>query len=309
MKLPIRIELPEGFLGEEVRCGYTVSEKQKKVWAIELDLLAEFDRVCKKHSIRYQIFAGTLLGAVRHSGFIPWDDDIDVCLLREDYDRLIKNRDEFRHPYFLQTPDNDKRFFSVHTRLRNSETTGIIKGQADESYNNGIFMDVFVMDVYVSSGICRSIQKFFLKILTGLLTSRYMRLGSITGLATRILRVVAKVVSSIVPFRLLLRLRDGVCMMNKFKCGEKRVSLVSNNNSFTEKYWLYSDEMLDSMEFPFENISVWGPRFYNSILGRIYGDYMQFPPMADRGKWHLGKIVFDPEVPYVRYIREHKEGL
>lgn len=309
MKLPIKISIPENFFGEEVRCGYTVSEKQKKVWAIELDLLAEFDRVCKKHSIRYQIFAGTLLGAVRHSGFIPWDDDIDVCLPREDYDRLIKHRDEFRHPYFLQTPDNDRRFFAVHSRLRNSETTGIIKGQDDEAYNNGIFMDVFVMDVYESSGMRRSVQKFLLRILTVLLSSRYMPLGGIGGWATKILRMVAKLVSSIVPFRLLLRLRDGVCMMNKSECGGKQVSLVSNNNYFTEKYWLYSDEILDSIEFTFENISVCGPRSYNSILARIYGDYMQFPPKADRGKWHMGKIVFDPDVPYRQYIREHKGSL
>ena len=88
MKLPIKIKLPEHFLEKEVRCGYSVTEKAKKIWAVELDLLAEFDRVCRKHDINYQIFAGTLLGAVRHEGFSPWDDDVDVCLLRGDYEKL-----------------------------------------------------------------------------------------------------------------------------------------------------------------------------------------------------------------------------
>ena len=79
-QLPIKIKLPLGFLDEEERSGFRVCLNQKKIWAIELDLLSEFMRVCAKHKIKYQVFAGTLLGAVRHGGYIPWDDDLDVCL-------------------------------------------------------------------------------------------------------------------------------------------------------------------------------------------------------------------------------------
>ncbi len=78
MNLPIKLALLENFLNKEIRCGYEVSEKLKKIWAVELDLLAEFDRVCVKHGIKYQVFAGTLLGAVRHKGFIRWDDIINA---------------------------------------------------------------------------------------------------------------------------------------------------------------------------------------------------------------------------------------
>ena len=122
--LPIKIALPEGFLEEEVRCGYTVSVEMKKLWAVELDLLAEFDRVCRKHGLTYFVDSGTLLGAVRHKGFIPWDDDIDVAMFREDYRKLPRiAAQEFQHPYFFQTPFTDPGLVMGGSRLRNSDTT------------------------------------------------------------------------------------------------------------------------------------------------------------------------------------------
>ena len=97
----LKLALPDHFLEEEVRDGYTVSKEMKEVWAVELDLLAEFMRVCDRHGIVYYADAGTILGAVRHKGFIPWDDDIDVMMMRDQYDKLQKiGPEEFRHPYF-----------------------------------------------------------------------------------------------------------------------------------------------------------------------------------------------------------------
>ena len=72
------MEFDESFIKEEVRCDFFVSEKRKKVWYVELELLRKFDEVCKKYNLTYFVEYGTLLGAVRHNGFIPWDDDIDI---------------------------------------------------------------------------------------------------------------------------------------------------------------------------------------------------------------------------------------
>ena len=76
----IKLQLPKGFLDAEKRCGYQVTADMKKVWAVELDLLYEFQRVANKHNIKYIANGGTMLGAVRHKGFIPWDDDIDIMM-------------------------------------------------------------------------------------------------------------------------------------------------------------------------------------------------------------------------------------
>ena len=100
----LTLSVPNDFWKEEERCDYKVSKEMKQIWAVELDLLHMFDTVCKKHQLRYFASDGTLLGAIRHHGFIPWDDDIDIAMLREDYDKLCKiGPAEFKHPYFFQS--------------------------------------------------------------------------------------------------------------------------------------------------------------------------------------------------------------
>ena len=145
----LKINLPDGFLDEEMRNGYKVSHEMKKVWAVELDLLAEFQRVCKKHNIKYIASGGTMLGAVRHKGFIPWDDDIDLMMLREEYEKLCKVApSEFKHPYFFQTSKTDLGYFKGFARLRNCETTAIFNHEKASRFNinQGIFIDIFPMD-------------------------------------------------------------------------------------------------------------------------------------------------------------------
>lgn len=103
----IKLEIPEKFFEGEERCGYYVSPEMKKVWAVELDLLAEFARVCEKHNLKWWMEAGTLLGAVRHKGFIPWDDDIDVIMMRKDYDKFCTVAPlELSFPYSFQKEES-----------------------------------------------------------------------------------------------------------------------------------------------------------------------------------------------------------
>ena len=122
----LKLKLPEHFLEEEVREDYTVPAKMKEVWAVQLDLLAELMRVCEAHGIQYYADAGTLLGAVRHRGYIPWDDDLDVMMMRPDYEKLCAAASgEFRDPYFFQTQETEPGTLREHAQLRNSMTTGI----------------------------------------------------------------------------------------------------------------------------------------------------------------------------------------
>lgn len=93
--------------------------KMTKLQKIELEILKKIDEVCKKHNIKYWIDSGTLLGAVRHKGFIPWDDDIDIAMLREDYEKFLKvAQKDFGNEYFLQTKNTDKKYPLFYAKVR-----------------------------------------------------------------------------------------------------------------------------------------------------------------------------------------------
>lgn len=146
----LNIQLPDGFLDEEERCGYLVSKQMKEVWAVLLDLLVEFDRVCTKHDIKYFASGGTMLGAVRHKGFIPWDDDMDIMMFRKDYNKLSEiGPSEFHHPYFFQNKLTDPYCGVFMSKLRNSNTTALAPEEIhpiNKLSNRGIFIDIFPLD-------------------------------------------------------------------------------------------------------------------------------------------------------------------
>ena len=138
--------LPESFFKEEVICGFTVTEERKKLFAVLLDILLKIDSVCKKHNIKYFIHGGTLIGALRHGGIIPWDDDVDIAMFREDYEKFLSLSNEFEYPYFLQTPYTDKGFFWSNPAVRNCSTTAVSPFFAYQPMNHGAFVDIFVID-------------------------------------------------------------------------------------------------------------------------------------------------------------------
>ena len=145
----INLQLPNNFFEEEERWGYKITKERKELWAIELDLLCEFDRVCRKLGLRYFIDGGTLLGAVRDRHFIPWDDDIDVVMLREAYDMILKyGPAEFSPPIFLQNAYTDIDYRRGLTQLRRSDTTFVLKREIRKNlpFNQGICIDIFPLD-------------------------------------------------------------------------------------------------------------------------------------------------------------------
>ena len=129
---------------DEIRNGFLVTTDRKKNWDCLLELLAELDRICKKHDIRYYANAGTLIGAVRHQGFIPWDDDIDVVMLRPDYEKFKKVAEkELQKPFIISTAYNSGNLLLI-TKIMNEDTAAIedIKANCPQ----GIFVDIWPYD-------------------------------------------------------------------------------------------------------------------------------------------------------------------
>lgn len=161
--MKLKYPAPAEFLKEEIRNGYVVTAEMKQVWAVQLDLMQELLRVCKKNGLKVYADGGTLLGAIRHQGYIPWDDDIDMMMLREDYDKLMLLSSEFEHPYFLQNVYTDCHYGHRITQLRNSDTacwSSKEKG-CNKGYNQGICIDIFPCDNIPLSP--RAINRYYKK--------------------------------------------------------------------------------------------------------------------------------------------------
>ena len=141
----------ENFFKEEIRHKYKISTKQKKIWANCLNLLEKFMEVCDRNNIKWVVDAGTLLGAVRHKGFIPWDTDVDICMSRENYEKLKLCAHEFEEPFYLQYLLDDCRrdYCGGYVKLRNSNSTGCSRYRTDHlqyGFNGGGFIDIFILD-------------------------------------------------------------------------------------------------------------------------------------------------------------------
>ena len=296
------MEFSERFFEEEVRCGYTVSEKMKKVWAVELEMLEKFIAVCEKNDLQYFLDGGTLLGAVRHKGFIPWDDDIDVIMPRKDYDRLWEIAgSEFQAPYFLQTTLSENGFFRTHAQLRNSNTTGFIDIDKNKDVNKGIFMDIFVLDHIPNGVLSKRIFKYEILIKKKILAYQYDRTYEKLSRKGKIFYKLVHAFFKVYPFKKFYS------MFNKTlaKYQNKQTALAGD---ITLKWrsnvqWPY--EWYEGYTYlTFEGMPVRVPLFYKEILTRQYGNYMMMPKNfhSGNGRCH-GMVTFDPETPYKEYFR------
>ncbi len=302
--LPISINLPDHFLDEEERCGYVVTKEMKKVWAIMLDLLSEFDRVCSKYGLRYQASWGTLLGAVRHKGFIPWDDDLDVQMFRDDYDQLCEiGPKEFKHPYFFQSKRTDPLTGFFCCKLRNSETTAIAPWEKHSvmKYNKGIFMDIFPVDIVPDDEDSRNsfIKRIEDKRISVLNTGRKMGIYSET---TSIVRQMLKRFLHIIltPYRnnhideFINEYDELEQLCSSLKgTNSSMVSMPMFMNSHSKMFYYNDYKESTLMDFEFLKIPV--AQKYDHALRQLYGDYNQLIVT------HSHTALFDPEKSYLNY--------
>lgn len=306
MDLPIKIQLPDNFLLEEERCGYIVTTQMKEVWAVELDLYNELKRVCDKYNIQIVADGGTVLGAIRHSGFIPWDDDMDFSMTRSDYKKLCEIAPvEFKYPYFWQTEETDHGSFRGHGQLRNSETTAIRKEEREYNckYNQGIFIDVFPLDNVPDDTAARH---HYIKRINKLIDMHKLYRDSMAGINRS--RGVKKVAKDIMI----------KYYYSKLKCNyayeklEKHKELFCNKETHYFTNFLYVK--LDNLDYsvrpkiwysnvigvPFENTIVNVPKEYEKYLEKAYGNW-KIPVI---GRTIHGDTLFDARKSYINYINK-----
>ena len=253
--------ITEDFLKEEFINDFLVTTARKKLWAVILDLIVEFDRVCKQHGFKYYLFYGALLGAVRHHGFIPWDDDFDVAMPREDYDRFIKLSSDFREPYFLQTPYTDPESCYSYAKIRNSNTTGLSELFKYQKFNHGIWMTVFPLDYWDYEGGEERYARIR-KLTTD--CSTYMRMNNPNLDDKNRTRVAAYHGNPLLDYEEIQRLASSCKDSNS-----KYVMTAVITQGTYEQKMLYADDFKQCLYLDFEGIKLMAPAGYDHLL-RIF---------------------------------------
>lgn len=283
----------ENFLAPETRCGYYVDSGMKAVWKVELDMLEEFIRICKKHDLQYAMCGGSLLGAVRHKGFIPWDDDIDVSMMRRDYDRfLMVAKDELKSPYFLQTTLTDPERTIGYAQIRRSDTSAIdlCLVERKPQYNFGICLDIFPVDTISSSRMMFAFQRFCIRQINRLYAYSYLR-GD-WGIVRKIAHYIAKGVMGVVRPSTVYRFREFVYKLARYRQGD-RIGLLSW--SFVRDWNFWPAECFSGYkDVPFEYLTVAIPNGAERILDITYGDWRR--PV--KGGAAHGGVYYDADRPY-----------
>ena len=243
---------------------------------IELEILDYIDTLCKKHNINYIINYGTLIGAVRHQGFIPWDDDIDLSMPREDYQRFINIFQKEKSKYNLLSLETDKNYFNNFIKIIDS-TTKIIDTRNTKTYESGVFIDIFPMDRFDDPkviDICYKLESFKL-----LSFSKHKNIVYKDSLLKDCIRT---------AFWFLLRPVSPRYFAHKI---EKEIQKYSRDNGqymafipskSKEKEVFPSGTFDKTINLPFENLSLPAPEKFDTILTQFYGDYMTLPPEEKR---------------------------
>lgn len=272
----------------------------KRLQQCELNMFKEFIEICEKHHLKYFLLGGTLLGAVRHKGFIPWDDDIDVGMPREDYEKFLTlaQRHLSEH-YFLQTFVTDPDFPLNFAKIRDNRTTFIENSVKNIKMNHGIYIDVFPLDYYPDD----KLRQAQFDLANRMLTMRILKVFSlpieVTGgrfkvmmrnIVSMILNIAYPTVRSAVEKRDKLIKRNGIS------------SLLANfSGAWGKKEICPSEWFGEGSTHEFEGLQVKGPLRYHEYLERLYGDYMQPPPPEKRRGHHYADVI-DCDAPYTFYL-------
>lgn len=262
-----------------------------------LEILREFDRVCRLLDIPYVLFAGTLLGAVRHQGFVPWDDDLDVMMLREDYERFLAQADKYldREKFYLQKEFSEHwpMFFS---KLRMNHTACLEKFHPkDPKMHQGIYMDIFPCDNAAGSRLGQLLQFAASKVVIAKsLDKRGYEAGSLT-------KKLFIGFCRLLPNGLFLRMVRG-----PKKEGARVHGFLGGARSF-EKNLFCRAYFRERTELPFEGTAYPVSKDYDALLRLLYGEYMVLPSDEERqSKQHA--ILIDLKNSYEVYD-SYRDGM
>lgn len=266
--------------------------KLKDLQRMQTEMLDVVDAFCKEHSIPYSLYAGTLLGAVRHQGFIPWDDDLDICMSRENYNRFIelwqKNKPS---GYILQNKETDSGFTQSFTKIRKENTTFLQYDWEIGRYHTGVFIDVFPIDRIPKRRIKRIL--FYWNVMKYQLFTREF----IPAKSNAVVKFVSKTILILTPEKSRKAKREKLLSKITQHNENKLLKTVAIETMDSLKQ-TYSETMLDEyVLLPFEGRQFMCFKEWECCLVSKFGNYMKLPPEEER-LWRHHPIILDFEKDY-----------
>ena len=260
--------------------------KDNEIKEIELNILIKIDEVCRQNGWEYSLTAGTLIGAIRHKGFIPWDDDIDIMIPRNDYEKLIQYFENTSSKYKVITCNNNKYYQDVFAKVY--DTTTIIEDQITDIKQTGmgVYVDVFPID-----GLGDTYQEAVKNIKRGKLLQLIM---TCAGMKKYAKSTTHSALYEPIRYALFCMTRcvDANKVARKLDKKNSRIDFNSSafagapSGSFREKTIMKREEYSDIIDIEFENHLFKSIRVYDSYLRRFYGDYMKLPPKSAQVTHH-----------------------
>lgn len=270
----------------------TQNSIMQKVWEVELEIMDVIHQVCVENNLKYVLAYGTLIGAVRHQGFIPWDDDIDIMMPRQDYDKLIQIwQKKAPEGYILQTYETNPDYTNNFAKVRKDGTTFLQdEYETTKSYHRGIFVDIFPMDKVPNKSILRKIQ--YMACAVNLLYTRGFKSGR-EGIHGTIETLLLKCDSK----KYLKRRLIAEKLMRYWNKKEGNLNLLSACTIEWCKIFYPADLFEQRLSMDFCGRHYYVTRRYDEVLRMEYGDYMKLPPVEER-IWKHHPIIIDFERNY-----------
>lgn len=255
-------------------------EEFRRLQLVETELLVEFDRVCRMHDINYVISSGTLLGAVRHNGFIPWDDDADIMMLREDYERFKTVMHDLNNDIcFFQDHTTDPEYRWGYGKLRRTGTEYIRLGQEHLKNKTGINIDIFPYDDVPISTLGQIIQDAYCYCCRKILWSVVGKNNS-----HGFMKVWWSILSCI-PAKIVYKCLDFYVKKSKNITPNKvrilcftSIGKLYYKHSLKDRYGIPKKWFVERAGFNFEGHLLMGTKDYDACLKFWYDDYMKLPP-------------------------------
>lgn len=265
-------------------------EELRKVQLLELKVLKEIKRVCAKHDIKYFLTGGTLIGAVRHKGFIPWDDDIDIAMMRSDYDRFIEIAPKELGPEFsLLSIQHDPKIGTFFSKVVLNGTTYRNIQQPDDAKNFGFLVDVLPYDNIYDNKL---LAKLYFSWLNFCVVLYSMKNGYHNG-TTKLKQFVAKAMKICFFWVPKGWLRNNI-INYPYRLNRKK----TNTRAYLSGRYGIPREMRSAYlfgeytELPFEDDSFMVLKEYHAFLTELFGDYMKLPPVEQRVTHQVAELDF-----------------